>query len=105
VGWATHGADVAYTFGALAGPDVLAYKRVDCPMTPQEQTLNTQMMGLWGAFARGGHAAISASEWPMYGADRRTLALQTADEGGLEVKVGFKKDDCSFWAAYPDATE
>ena len=58
LGWATHRSDVAYTFGALAGPEPLNYSRVLCPMNADERELNAKMMSFWADFARGGHAAI-----------------------------------------------
>ncbi len=111
LGWATHGSDVAYTFGALAGPEPLNYSRVLCPMNADERELNAKMMSFWADFARGGHAAIDTKQWPLFlsstdeeGADgertSRTARLRTAADGGIDAVANYRGSECAFWASY-----
>jgi para-nitrobenzyl esterase len=87
-----HGSELEFVFGHLI--NALAQ-----PLTPEEQTLSTEMMGYWGAMARSGSPNGGGRvSWPLYD-------MTTEPDIVLDVTVSteteLEKAQCDFWDALP----
>ncbi len=96
---AYHFLEVPFVFHAMSPTDFT--------FSAAELTLSTQMMALWGSFARGGVPSAAGDTWPRYPADAAVDAGKT--DGGalpdpylaLDVQSvagdGIRTTFCDFW--------
>eukprot|EP00937_MAST-01D_sp_MAST-1D-sp2_P007483 g7483.t1 len=106
MGWASHGADVPFTFGTTTGPDYYG-NRSTCPWTvPAEKALSDAMQRYWASFAAtGAPAAAAAPAWSPFAATAAGTTMQLSaaaprgryEGGGAHAVPGFKQADCAFW--------
>ena len=102
--FASHGSDIAYTFGNDFGPNGLAgvqpTPRDDCPKAKEERALADAIADYWGSFARDGapRRQRDTDKWRRNAV--RKLAVRS--DGGLANIDGFKRADCRFWASVKD---
>ena len=100
--WASHGSDIASTFGNDFGPDGLSgatpTPRQDCPKTREEVALSDALQDYWAAFARTGRPDRPGDAEPNRWRRNAVRKLAARADGGLANLDGFKRDDCAFWA-------